>query len=126
LAENLKCNSGKLQLEELSMLNAKQLCFYSQLVKDLGPILRNAYLCKIMILLATTFSTEASGSQMYGSHVTILKIFWKKMFDKFLDITAGEDGEGCEELASKLVDTLVGEVVSGLNKIRSFCTMLKT
>jgi hypothetical protein len=105
------------------MLNAKQLSFYSQLVKDLGPILRSTYLFKVMLLLATTFSTEASGSQMYGSHVAILKIFWKKMFDKFLD---SSDGEGCEELASKLVDTLVGEVVSGLNKIWSFCTMLKT
>jgi hypothetical protein len=127
LAENLKCNSGKLQLEELSMLNAKQLCFYSQLVKDLGPILRNAFLCKIMILLATSFSTEASGGQMSGLHLSVLKIFRKKVFDTFYESSSSAtDEHSCEGLARKLADTSVGEILTGLNKIWTFCTMLKT
>ena len=123
LEENLKFNSNKLQLEELSMLSANQLFFYSQLVKDLAPILRNSFLCKIMLLLATTFSTEASRSQMPELHSAILKIFWKKMFDKF---SAEGDGESCKEIASNLSHTFVGEVLTGLNKIWTFCTMLKT
>lgn len=125
LEENLKFNSNNLQLEELSMLSANQLFFYSQLVKDVGPILRNSFLCKIMLLLATTYTTEASGGQMPNLHSTILKIFWKKMFDKYSKQSSAEEAENCEERVSNISHTFVGEMLTGLNKIWSFCTMLK-
>jgi hypothetical protein len=126
LEENLKFNSNKLQLEELSMLSANQLFFYSQLAKDVGPILRNSFLCKIMLLLATTYTTEASGGQMSNLHSTILKIFWKKMFDKYSKQSSVEEADNCEEKITNISQSFVGEMLTGLNKIWSFCTMLKT
>ncbi len=62
---------------------------------------------------------------MPNLHSTILKIFWKKMFDKYSKQSYAEEAENCEERVSNISHTFVGEMLTGLNKIWSFCTMLK-